>query len=112
MPMYCYEDKFGQVFDLFFEAGKAPQTIRDPSHGLLRRNYSAESVGVPAKTGWPLVCCASGVHPDQAPELRQLFKDVGVPTEVTNQGDVVYTDAAHRKKALKARGFVDKSAYN
>jgi hypothetical protein len=58
-----------------------------------------------------MVCCASGVHASQAGELRDYLSSRGVPTEVTAEGDPVYVSAKHRKKALKARGLFDKSAF-
>lgn len=61
--------------------------------------------------GWPLTCYASGVHAGDAQALRDEFKRVGVPTEVTNDGDPVYTSPEHRRRALKARGFFDRSSY-
>lgn len=61
--------------------------------------------------GWPIECVASGVNAAQAQELRDEFKRVGVPTEVTADGNPIYTDAAHRRRALKARGLVDRSSY-
>jgi hypothetical protein len=35
----------------------------------------------------------------------------GVPTEVSADGNPIYLNAKHRKKALKARGIVDRSSY-
>lgn len=57
-------------------------------------------------------CCASGVHASQAQELREHLADRGCPTEVTTDGDPIYTSAAHRKKALKCRGMFDKASFN
>jgi hypothetical protein len=112
MPMYCY--RIGnEVVDVFFPMGSAPKTIRVRG-GVARRDYSAESkavVGVDSGRGWPLECVASGVNASQAGELRDFFSRSGVPTEVTSDGNPVYKNASHRKKALKLRGFVDRSAY-
>jgi hypothetical protein len=66
---------------------------------------------VPATAGWPLTCVASGVHPDQAQALRDHLAKHGVPKEVTKGGDPIYTYAAHRRRALKARGFVDRASF-
>lgn len=63
------------------------------------------------RKGWPMECVASGVHASQAGELREHFKRHGVPTDVTHDGNPIYRDANHRKRALKCRGFVDKAAY-
>jgi len=111
MPVYCYVTKKGHVFDRFFPVGQAPKTIMVDRKTPARRCFEAESVGVPAKSGWPLTCVASGVNADQAGELRDFLAKKGVPTEVTSDGDPVYRDARHRKKALKARGFVDRQSF-
>ena len=75
------------------------------------RSFSDERPGVPSTKGWPMECVASGVHPSQAGELRKYFADHGCPTEVTADGNPVYRSAAHRRKALKLRGFKDKASY-
>ena len=89
--------------------GKAPATI---CGGKFQRDFQAEHVGVPSKAGWPITCFASGVNADQAGELRDCLKDAGVDTEVTSQGDPVYTSHLHRKRALKARGLHDNASFN
>jgi hypothetical protein len=75
------------------------------------RCYQEERASVPPTKGWPLTCFASGVHASQAQELRDHLASKGVPTEVTRDGDPVYRDAKHRRKALKVRGMVDKSSF-
>jgi hypothetical protein len=110
MPIYCYINKKGEVIEQVHPVGKAPKSVTVDGV-TYKRYYLAESVSVPASAGWPLTCYASGVHPSQADELRRHFDKVGVPTEVTPDGDPVYRNAAHRRKALKARGFVDRSSF-
>lgn len=68
---------------------------------------------VEERTGdWPaLTCFASGVHASQAQELRDYLRERGCPTEVTENGDPVYTSPAHRKKALKLRGMYDRDSF-
>ena len=112
MPTYCYEDRFGKVHERFFAIEeRAPVTIMLEDGRHARRCYQAESAGVPPKRGWPMECIASGVHPEQAGELRREFARCGVLTEVTNDGNPVYRSASHRRRALKCRGFVDRSSY-
>ena len=105
MPTYCYRHSSKGIIERFFPMGEAPQAIH--LDGLTaNRDYQAERVSVPATKGWPMEpCCASGVHPKQAQELRDGLREAGVPTEVRESGDPVYTSAAHQKKALKVRGF-------
>lgn len=114
MPTYCYRDEDGKVYHRFFHAGEAPASIVLNDDSTAKRAFDEEfgSIGVPASSGWPLECVASGVNPNQAQELRDHFQKVGVPTEVSSDGNPIYRNAAHRKKALKARGFVDKGSYS
>jgi hypothetical protein len=75
------------------------------------RSFADERPGVPSTKGWPLECVASGVHASQAGELREFYRKHGCPTEVTEDGNPIYRNAAHRRKALKLRGFKDKASY-
>lgn len=111
MPTYCYvNDMLGHRVTRVFPVGKAPRTVRLDRY-LLRRDFAAEHVGVPPTKGWPIECIGSGVNASQAGELRQYLRDKGVPTEVSRDGNPIYRDAKHRRKALKARGLYDKSAF-
>lgn len=111
MPVYCYQsDKTGQIIERFYPVGQAPKEIKFYG-GVAYRSFAAENKSFPAPSGWPMECVASGVHADQAGELRDHLAKSGVPTHVTADGNPVYTSKEHRKKALKARGMVDKSSY-
>lgn len=111
MPVYCYVTKSGKVFDRVFAIGQAPKTIMVDKNTPARRSFQHENASVQPTAGWPLTCLASGVNANQAGELRELLKRKGVPTDVTPDGDPIYRDARHRRKALKVRGFVDKQGY-
>ena len=106
--IYCYSDKDGEVIEKSYPMGEAPATIYQ---GDFRRDFAAEQVGRPARAGWPLTCFASGVNANQAQELRDELKRCGVPTEVTVNGDPIYTSHEHRKKALRARGIHDNNSF-
>jgi len=118
MPIYCYERPNGEIIEEIFQMGKAPGFILKNGQPCLR-SWSTEMAGQivtvngtsnPVKRSWPMKpCVASGVHPEQAQDLRDHLRARGCPTEVTGGGNPVYTSAAHRKKALKIRGFQDKS---
>lgn len=94
-----------------FSDGPPPEEIVCEDGKVAKRSFVAERVAVPAAKGWPLECLASGVNAADAQALRDEFKRVGVPTEVSRDGNPIYTDAAHRRRALKARGLVDRSSY-
>ena len=111
MPTYCYK-RGDHIIERVFKIGAAPKVIRT-QFGLARRCYAAERVGIHSskRPGWPMTCVASGVNAAQAGELKEHFKRSGVPTEVTRDGDPIYTSPSHRRKALKCRGMIDKDGY-
>jgi hypothetical protein len=110
MGIYCYRNGDSVIERYFPTHGNKPKTIRHNGRNY-HRSFADEGKSIPQTMGWPLECVASGVHPSQANELREFYKKAGVPTDVTSDGNPVYRDATHRKKALKARGFSDRSAY-
>ena len=91
--------------------GEAPGEIL-VKQKIATRDFQAEQVGRPSKTGWPIECYASGVNAAQAGELRQHFKDIGVSCDVTAGGDPIYTSHIHRQRVLKARGLHDRASFN
>ena len=110
---YCYETEEGVVVDRVFQMGKAPAEVTLPNGKVAKRSFRAEHSPRTARgEGWPMApCYASGVHPSQAGELRKFFFDSGVKTDVTSNGDPIYTSPSHRKAALKVRGLHDKASY-
>jgi len=111
VPIFCYETKTGVIVERTFDAGKAPSSVIVEG-AKAKRCFRAEHVGVPATSGWPIECYASGVNAEDAGKLRDYLTERGVPTEVTPDGDPVYTSHVHRRKALKARGLIDKAGYS
>lgn len=124
MPTYCYTNEAtGHTIERFFsmhEDKPAEIVLTDydgdenPVDVVYRRNYAAETKALQTETnpGWPMApCTASGVQPWQAQELRDHLKKSGVPTEVTSQGDPIYTSRSHRKAALKARNMHDRADF-
>ena len=113
MPTYCFRDNDDRVYHRHFKVGDVPSSIILNDGTIAKRAFDEElnSIGVPSK-GWPLECMASGVHPDQAKELSDHLAAKGVPTEISKDGNPIYRDAKHRKKALKARGMFDKASYS
>jgi len=113
MPIYCYEADNGEVVERLFRIGHAPRRIELSDGRCAKRSLALEiaHMGTPPKKGWPITCVASGVHPDQAGELRDHLAKAGVPTVVTPGGDPEYRNAIHRRKALKARGIVDRASF-
>jgi len=111
MPVFCYRTRLGKKIDRVFRIGQAPKSIR-VGGTKATRSIMDENKFVPPTQGWPITCVASGVNAAQAGELRAHLADAGVPTDVTPDGDPVYRNAAHRKKALKARGLHDRNSFS
>jgi len=110
MPVFCYETEDGAIHERIARVGKAPRRITVAGKSARRALYAEIKCSPPVK-GWPLTCVGSGVHPDQAGELRDHLASHGVPTEVTPAGDPVYRNAMHRRKALKVRGMHDNASF-
>jgi hypothetical protein len=105
MPIYCYITEGGETAERQHPMGKAPKTVRINGKRA-NRDFMAEQGGRRAVDGgWPIECVASGVHADQAQELRDFFKSHNCPTEVTNGGDPIYRNASHQRRALKVRNL-------
>lgn len=110
----------GLTVERSFQPGKVPARIILPNGQMAKRDLAAEirslTVAIPvrhqAAKGWPMKpCVGSGVHASQAGELREHFKEAGVSTEVTPDGDPIYTSPQHRKRALKCRGMYDRDSF-
>jgi len=110
MPTYCYETKKGKVFDRSYRMGRAPRSIVVDGQRA-KRSLAAEFCSVPNSIGYPIECLGSGVNAADAGKLRSLLKRKGVPTDVTNDGNPVYTSANHQRRALKARGLHLNNSY-
>ncbi len=116
--IYCYRTKSGELIEQNFPIGAAPRVIvvggkkAERSFADERKSFGmgTKHEGRPSGT-WPMTCMASGVHPEQAGQLREFLAKSGVPTEVTSGGDPIYTSARHRRKALKVRGMIDKGKH-
>ncbi len=116
---HCYKTEDGELVEQEFSRGDATATLTLEDGRVAFRDYQTELSGLHGfmkgsdnsrpNRPWPMQpCVASGVHADQGAELSEHLARRGCPTEVKD-GDPVYTSAAHRAKALKIRGFVDKN---
>lgn len=114
MPTYCYRsrDKQRKLITRVFPSASKPESFKENGR-IYDRSRADEwgGISVPASSGWPMECVASGVAPEQAQELRDFYRKRGCPTEVSADGNPIYRNAAHRKKALKLRGFKDRASY-
>ena len=113
MSTYCYSCPDGAVHERSFPMGQAPAVVTLNDGTVAERNFMAENAPRRVSgSGWPMEpCFSSGVNACQAQELRDFLGERGCPTEVTPDGDPIYRDANHRKRALKLRCFRDNAAY-
>ena len=108
---YCYADTKGNVIEKEYDGnGTIPErvTVKGKKYN---RSYRAESIGIPASVGWPMECLASGVNAEQGKELGDFLNKHGVPTDISSDGNPIYRDASHRRKALKVRNFIDRNSF-
>lgn len=114
MPTYAYETPSGEIIERYYRMGEAPDKILLGKGRTAKRCYQAEVRPRKNTEGaWPMEpCVASGVHPDQAGDLRRYLADRGCKTEVTPQGDPVYRSPQHRKRALRLRGMHDRASFD
>ena len=112
MATYCYTVPGGITVERDFAMGSAPPTIVLDDGVVAERDFGAEHS--PRNAGgnaWPIECVASGVNANQADDLREYFREKGFRCEVSKDGNPIYENANHRRKALKLRGFVDKASF-
>ncbi len=109
---YAYQKPDGEIhwLEQSFKAGPPPLEI-EVGEVMAKRCYQAERPRLPSSSGWPMECLASGVNAADAGKLRDKFIELGVPTEVSSDGNPIYRSHQHRARALKARGLFDRQAY-
>lgn len=111
--IYQYQAEDGRIVEhvqALKDMTPLPEVMTLEDGTVAKRVWGAPAA--PTSKCWPMPpCYASGVRPEQAQELRDLLKSKGVPTEVTSQGDPIYVSLEHRRRALKARGMVDRAGY-
>ena len=61
--------------------------------------------------GYPIKSVAMAVHSTQVAEAREHDRKLGVPTDYTRDGRPIWTDAAHRRRWLRANGYHDRNSY-
>lgn len=111
MPTYCFKNrKSGKVIECEYKMSDVPKSVKR-SGKIFERDLKSEMVAVPATKGWPMECYASGVNASQAGDLRDHFKKNGLNIEVSRDGNPIYASAGQRRKGLKCRNLIDKSAY-
>lgn len=109
MPIYCYSNTKGAVFEAYYPMGQAPEVMRRKGV-LYRRDFQAEHANTRPPGNWPMESDALGVNPEQVAEANAHSIAIGVPTEhnpVT--GCPILTSPEHRKRYARALGFHDRN---
>jgi hypothetical protein len=87
-------------------------SIVDDDGEVLDRDKVSEMRGFSGKASWPIMSEGAGCHPEQIPEMSEFMRRNGVNLDYTSDGRAIFTDAAQRRKALKALGMHDRSGYD
>lgn len=116
MPTYCYRlKKTGELIEVHMTVRELAERQRPDGSIRLRsgeaqRDYAAERVAAPPDQNWPMKCEASGVNPSQVKQANKTAEREGLSVRFDTDGCAVYNSPAHRRKALRERGFYDKNA--
>ncbi len=79
---------------------------------LWRRNFDVIESGVAwSGASWPIASSAAAVLPDQVESEKADLAKRGVRVDFTKDGRPIFENPAHRRKALKAMGLLDKLSY-
>lgn len=88
-------------------AAKFRERHAERKNRLLKR----EPVALPKVSGYPMYSDAAGVNPDQIEEQMEMDRQLGVPTEYTEDGLAIFTDPLHRKRYCEAYGLYDRNCF-
>lgn len=93
------------------EVGKAEFDRQTTPPVTLAEGISGKADKKRRRRGYPIKSVALAVHSSQVGEAQADAVKKGVPTEFTPGGRPILRDASHRRKYLKAYGFVDRNSY-
>lgn len=107
--IYCYEcDKCSRKSEELRDRDKRNARKKCKCGGVFRRNLRSELVNSPEQDyRTPVLSDAMGVHPNQVQEHRRAFPDI----PITDDGRVVCSSHANKKRHMKALGFIDLDGY-
>ena len=112
MPCYCF------ICDNCGSTDRVQRPMKDYKKGLrckvckkaMHRDGRAEHGGVRARNDiWPMVSVAAGINPAQIKEYQEFDKKMGVTTQYTKTGDVVFESRSHRKAYCEAHKLYDRN---
>lgn len=120
MPRYCYRTDDDQPVELAMSMSEHAERERDgqieDNGRILYRDLRAEwsRPGGNAFCGaeWPMESSALGVSPEEIPAAMADARKRGVNLNFGRDGRAILDNAAHRRKAMKAYGYIDKEGYS
>jgi len=110
--IYCYACKCGNKIEKSMPMSEFSEFTECPEcGGTMGIDIAAQQNGMrDTPSNWPLESDAAGVHPDQAKEYGDYLREKGVPTEIRENGNPVFTSQRHRKLVCQATGMYDRNA--
>ena len=103
---FCSES--GRTVERYFRVSDVPDAIEIDREIYVLNDNNIRS----GKSRFPYECVVSGVHANQAQELRDFYGERKFPIEISQDGNPIYTSRKHRSEALKLRGMVDRGSYS
>lgn len=115
MPMYEFTKESGEVVELVLSFAEFDRRVKDgkitlDSGEIASYSWDQHKLISSFPQNWPQVCTAAGVHPDQIQAHTEHLRKMGVGyVEHNRDGDLVFHDAAQRKRVCEALGLYDRS---
>ena len=111
MPVYTYKCSCGQTQEINRPMKDYKKRVRcKKCKKIMRRDFQADFGKQYFGDIWPMASYAAGVHPKQIPEMREIDRKNGVPTDYTEDGDPVFTGPKHRREYCEVHGLFDRNA--
>lgn len=107
-----------EMYDAYFPSKLFPTPIRytkEEIEEMVRLGEAAEITPEMKKRlpkGYPIRSMSMAVHTTQIKEAMEHDRKLGVPTNYSRNGEPIWTDAAHRKRFMKAHKLIDRNSYN
>jgi len=110
MPQYSFKCSCGAKKTVVRPMAESDMPVLcDVCSFVMKRDFVADFGKDKKPAGWPMVSVAAGINPDQIGEYKEFDKKMGVETDYTPSGDVVFRDRAHRKKYCEAHHLYDRN---
>src|SRR3990172_6329404 len=111
MPLYSYTTEAGNItVDRHYQAGHVPSKITVKGR-IYWRDFAPRDVRKKATDqGYWQRSMSCGVAPHQIADAKKVDAQLGVAVDYDSKGRACFTDAAHKRRWLKAHQWVDHDA--